>query len=829
MRTIRPPCPLAATDMLPPIRKASPPNIFFSTTPSSAASSSRMRFARSSSYAMARIIAHLALALATLLMLGAAPARAELQATTGDGGVRFHDGDETVLQATAIGYRTAAGEQRATRQTGPATFATSDGRTLEVRASRDAEGVVALAIAPPAGALATWIAFAARPDERFLGFGERSNALDQRGREVEVFVGEGPYQPEERAPIAAFVLPWGYHPRDDATYFPMPWVLSSAGYGLLLDDPETSRFDLRAPGSWRAEVDAPRLRLRVFAGPTPATALARFTARVGRQPPVATPWHLGTWMQPSGEDDATELARVKLMRQRDVPVSVAETFVHYLPCAAQLDDRAAVRARTANLHAQGVAALAYFNPMICTAHPRYDEAARAGWLTKDATGQPYRYRYSTNSQFLVSQVDFTAPGAAAFYGSLLRDALDDGSDGWREDFGEYTPPDARSADGTPGAAMHNLYPTLYHGAASAQTAGRPVANYVRSGFTGTARSARIVWGGDPTTDWGFDGLASAVTEALTMGTSGVSTWGSDIGGFFALGERKLTPDLLRRWVQFGAVSGVMRTEAEGIALPSKPRPQVFDADQIAHWRRYAKLRTQLYPYLEAADADYQRTGLPIMRALELEWPGLHSESEFLFGPDVLAAPVLQPGATQRALDLPPGAWVDLWRSARQRESDGALELTGPGRVLDGGRRVTLPAPIDELPLLVRAGAVLPLLSADVDTLAPYRAPGAVSLDDRGDRLTLLAFPRGYRSARMYRGEHVVSAEKRNRTWVLRIEGTRRRRYDVQAAFGATRRAFRACSARANGRRVRLARRDGGRSIRASVKGRRVRLEVRACR
>src|SRR4051795_9800054 len=224
------------------------------------------------------LVTRAALALAAAVLLPAAPARADLEATIGGAGVRFHDGAQTVLQATAIGYRTATGEQRATRQTGPSTFATSDGRTLEVRAARDAEGVVALAIAPPPDALATSVTFAARRGERYLGFGERSNALDQRGRDVEVFVGEGPYQPEERAPIAAFVPPWGYHPRDDATYFPMPWVLSSAGYGLLLDDPETSRFDLRAPGDWRAEVDAPRLRLRVFAGPPPAAALQRFTA-----------------------------------------------------------------------------------------------------------------------------------------------------------------------------------------------------------------------------------------------------------------------------------------------------------------------------------------------------------------------------------------------------------------------------------------------------------------------------------------------------------------------------------------------------------------------
>src|SRR3712207_7341215 len=107
----------------------------------------------------------------------------------------------------------------------------------------------------------------------------------------------------------------------------------------------------------------------------------------------------------------------------------------------------------------------------------------------------YQYRYSTADQFLVSQVDFTSPGGRDFFGRLLRDAIDDGFDGWMEDFGEYTPPDARSADGTPGAAMHNLYPTLYHRTATEQTAnaGRPIANYVRSGWTGTAAHARIVW------------------------------------------------------------------------------------------------------------------------------------------------------------------------------------------------------------------------------------------------------------------------------------------------------------------------------------------------
>ena len=86
--------------------------------------------------------------------------------------------------------------------------------------------------------------FGARRAERYLGFGERSNAVDQRGREVENYVAEGPFEEDERGVVPAFVPAWGFHPRDDATYFPMPWLLSTAGYGVLVDNPQTSLFRL---------------------------------------------------------------------------------------------------------------------------------------------------------------------------------------------------------------------------------------------------------------------------------------------------------------------------------------------------------------------------------------------------------------------------------------------------------------------------------------------------------------------------------------------------------------------------------------------------------
>ncbi len=777
-----------------------------------------------------------------------------LRAHTPDGawslGVSDRHGRDVLREAPGarLGFRTAAGSFHATRvlsarRSGAGwtgTLATNDpaGRRIAVRLAPDAEGVIALRAAVTGAGMdaveATGIGFGARRGERYLGFGERSNRVDQRGGEVESYVAEGPYEEDERAVIPAFVPAWGFHPREDATYFPMPWLLSTAGYGVLVDDPESSYFRLDQGGSglWSVEVRAPRLDLRVFAGPRPADVLRRLTARIGRQPPVPAPFVLGPWYQPTG---ANEVADLQKLRSRDVPMSVAQTYTHYLPCAAQAGREQAERDRAARFHRAGLAVTTYFNPMICTGHPSYAAAAAAGALVKNLAGAPYVYSYSTLESFRVAQFDFTTRAGRDLYRRLLREAVSDGHDGWMEDFGEYTPLDARAADGSGGEALHNLYPRQYHCGAAAGVAGvkRPLARFVRSGWTGSARCSPVVWGGDPSADWGFDGLRSVVTNGLTMGLSGVSTWGSDIGGFFALFENQLTPELLTRWIEVGAVSGVMRTEANGIDIPEKARPQVWDDDVLPQWRRWSKLRTQLYPYLATAAAEYRRSGLPIMRHLALAYPddprSLGVEDEFLFGPDLLAAPVLDPGARTRSLHLPPGRWVDLWRSASYRNADGGLTL-GRARLLDGGREVTVPAPLSELPLLARAGTLLPLLPPDVDTLAGYgdTAP-EVSLYERRDRRVLLAFPRGSSSARLEDGGRLVSREGRGR-WELGIRSTRPRTWLLQASLGTLRHPFTPCSVRLGGRPVRgWSYGSADRVLRAALPPRGTHLVVRACR
>jgi alpha-glucosidase (family GH31 glycosyl hydrolase) len=327
-----------------------------------------------------------------------------------------------------------------------------------------------------------------------------------------------------------------------------------------------------------------------------------------------------------------------------------------------------------------------------------------------------------------------------------------------------------------------------------------------------------------------------IRQALSLGMSGVSRYGSDIGGYNSFGPaEQLTPELLERWIEVGAVSGVMRTKRSGIAVPSYARPQVFDPEILPVWRRYTKLHTQLYPYLLAADREYRRTGIPLMRHNVLTWPrdprAVARMDEFGFGPSFLTAPVTSPGQRRRTIYAPAGRWVDFWRSVAYEAKSGGFRIKGRAAVLRGGRDHTLPAPLDQLPLLVRAGALVAMLPADVDTLANYgSAPGLVKLADRRNRMNLLAFPRGRSRAGFNDGERLSSQEHRD-GWALRVRGARRRTYELQASLATLRRRFRPCRVTLNGRKLRRRAWRYGRKtriLRVRFRARRARLVAHRC-
>jgi len=690
-------------------------------------------------------------------------------------------------------------------------WATTDPATslvLSTRSGRNGAAVVALTARGGRRADAVSLSFEAARRERFVGFGERSNAVDQRGNDVANYVAEGPYVAGDYPVVRAVVPPVGLRERRDATYFPIPWLLSTRGYGVLVTNDGRSLFRLGDEDhrAWSVGVDAPTMGLRVWTGDRPASVLSRFTAHVGRQPDAGTAAVLGPWIQPGGTVDSPD-AVVDWIDRTDTPVSVVQTYLHYLPCGDDQGRSAEERrAGPARYHRAGLAVTTYMNPMLCTSYSDiWSRAASGSRLTERPDGSPYVYGYFGSRRFDVGQFDFTDPAAGDLYRKVLGRAVDDGFDGWMEDFGEYTPLDGVGSDDVTGTAGHNAYPRSYHAAAHelAGKVDRPLIRFVRSGWTGSAASSPVVWGGDPSTTWDFDGLRSAVTSGLTMGLSGVGVWGSDIGGFFTLTAPKLTPELLQRWIEFGAFSGVMRSQASGFG--SKDRPQIFDPAIAPMWRRYSKLRTQLAPYLRVAADQYRTSGLPLMRHLLLAHPddrtAVRADDEYLLGGSLLVAPVLEPGATARQVYLPAGRWFDLTSALRYREVDGSFSL-GTVPLIQGRRSRSVSAAVDQVPLFAAAGSVISLLPADVDTLADQYADGSlVAASERPDRRRLLAFPSGTTTSTIEPGELATSHVRTGRSWSLSLRGAPRgRTYDVEASFAALGR-FQPCSVTVGGRRV----------------------------
>ncbi len=682
------------------------------------------------------------------------------------------------------------------------TLATTDPEwVLEIRARRESAGVISVTVGAVGGGVqAVGVGFGAVEGERFVGFGERGNAVDQAGNVIENYVAEGPYQDADYGIINAVIPAWGVRWRPDTTYFPVPWLLSSRGYGVLLDNDEISYHRLGAEhrDAWGMEVESDSMSFRVFAGPKPADALRRYTDAVGRQPADYAPWFFGPWVQ-SDRDD-----RIDELHAADVPTSVTATYTHYFPCGSQRGREDSMRERTAARNAAGTAVHTYFNPMICADYvPEFDIAEQMNALIKNAAGGTYTYDYFTSRFFTVSQFDFHSDNGVAAYKVHTDEALSHGYEGWMEDFGEYTPLDARSADGTTGTAFHNRYARDYHCGVAAATAdaGKPLARFARSGWTGSAACTPIVWGGDPTTGFGFDGLESSIYQALSIGTSGVGIWGSDIGGFFSFDPHHLTAELFDRWIAFGAMSVVMRSQKDGLNFTTSERPHLWDPEHRELWRKYAKLHTQLYPYLQAAAEEYYETGMPIMRHHLLSYPDdaeAHGrDDQYLFGPDLLVAPVVGESEVTRSLYLPPGTWVEWWRSVYYLGNEGSFQLS-EALLHDGETVLTVDAPRGEIPIFVRAGSVIPMLPPDVYTLADHgNDPSIVHLSDRRDELHLMAFPRGESSGTFYDTGTYLSTEL-TRSWSLAIDDVDSRLLHLRVSLRTLENPFEPCTVKLGG-------------------------------
>ncbi|HZV74992.1 MAG TPA: TIM-barrel domain-containing protein [Conexibacter sp.] len=606
-----------------------------------------------------------------------------------------------------------------------------DGETLHLEVATNDHGAAVADVTlrfDPAGAIALGVTLApndavvevniAGPlddDEDCYGFGERFARCNHRGREVVNWTEEGIYDPL---------------PGHDWTYWPVPFLLSSRGWGVHADTTARATFRLGSdrPDAWSLSVEQRELSVVFFAGPTPADVVRQFTARTGR-PCLPPPWALGVWKTTLSGEQAIRTTAERLREER---MGVSAVWLYDqteletnsgwgsglgYPTGRYTDLPGMIDA----LHADGFKVLGYLNPNFIPGRPTYVEAEEQGYLAKRESGDVYlmpgvESDPETDDIAIgpMAMIDFTNPGAVAWWQSLLQRILTEyGYDGWMEDFGEYLPAEVRAADGRTGWEMRNEYPLLYHRASAEvrERCGKETAVFVRSGYTGSSQYATVAWSGDQHTDWSPDrGIGGVLAAGISLGLSGTSMWGPDIGGYVGAYDGSdvyASEELWIRWCELGALAPLMRDHLGHKPLDPEPVTALSNERTIDVWRRLASLHNRLFPYLYRYAHEAHETGLPIMRHLVLSEPddlaARRQDDVYLLGDELLVAPVLTPGTRTRDLHLPAGAWYRF----------------ATGERYDGGRRGAVPAPLGEPVLLARAGSVVPLLAeAPVGLTAP---------------------------------------------------------------------------------------------------------------
>jgi len=341
-------------------------------------------------------------------------------------------------------------------------------------------------------------------------------------------------------------------------------------------------------------------------------------------------------------------------------------------------------------------------PYVSIHDPLFQELFAKDYLLKNEHGDPYVFTWDTDpatSPFgnvltplpESGIVDFTHPGAYAWWRDAHQGLFEDGVDVIKSDFGEQVPDDAVASNGDRGRRLHNVYPLLYNRCVWEATRkfapkenGAPMV-WSRAAWSSQQRFP-MGWGGDPQSDW--EGLAASIRGGLSWGMSGNPYHSSDIGGFY--GAEQPSAELFVRWLQATVFSSHIRVHGIG-----EREPWAFGDAAEAIARKWLAFRYRLIPYLESVIGAATRTGLPVMRAMPLAFPRnaltRTFETQFMCGDALLVAPIVQEGGAVE-IALPPGGWYDL--NTRRRF---------------GGRQVLrYQAPLEQFPVFGREGHALPL-------------------------------------------------------------------------------------------------------------------------
>ena len=542
--------------------------------------------------------------------------------------------------------------------------------------------------------------FASPEDEHYYGLGQNQEGfLDHRGHVVHC---------------------WADYNAPAGQSFCVPFLLTNKGYGLLWDNPSKTTIE---PGfneqtRWTSQV-GDRVSFFVIAGSTADEIFAGYKQLTGptHLPPKSAFGYIQCKQRYASQKELLDVAQQ--YRDRHLPADVLVVDWFYYTKMGQFDfdpkfwpDPAAMNKK---LHELGFETMISVWPRFVPADRYYDDLLKKGWLISYADGTPIDGLPYDRAG---SDIDTTNPEAAKWYWKTLHeDIISQGFDSlWADETEPDLPPNGAYFKVGPGTQFFNVYPlfhtkALYDGFRKDEPNKRALI-LSRDAYLGEQSQGTVLWSSDIGPTW--DAYKRQIPTGLDVAASGMVYWSNDTGGWGGLpaehhpahkplldpsdaranvGGYDDYPELYTRWFQYASFLPIFRTHG------SRNTNEVWSYGKQAEpiLEKYLRLRYQLMPYIYSLGYQSWLTGAPYMRALPLVFPNdpkvADLRDEYMFGPAFLVAPVTEQGAISREVYLPAGAdWYNYWTNERVK----------------GGQTITVSAPIDTLPLFVRAGSILPL-------------------------------------------------------------------------------------------------------------------------
>ena len=479
--------------------------------------------------------------------------------------------------------------------------------------------------------------------ELIYGLGERFTSFVKNGQTIDIWNEDGGTGSEQ-------------------AYKNIPFYLSNKGYGVFVNHPERVSFEVGSEKVSKVQfsVEGESLEYYIINGPDPKQVLEKYTVLTGK-PGLPPAWTFGLWLSTSfttNYDEETVTKFIKGMEDRDIPLDVFHFDCFWMKefewCNFQWDDRVFPEPEKMlmRLKEKGLKICLWINPYIGQKSPLFKEASEKGYLLKKTDGSVWQW---DKWQAGLGIVDFTNPDASSWFKDQLEGLIDMGVDSFKTDFGERIPTDVCYYDGSDPKKMHNYYAYLYNKVVfdllEKKLGKGNAALFARSASVGSQKLP-VHWGGDC---WGtYSSMAESLRGGLSFGLSGFSFWSHDIAGF----EQGATPDLYKRWTQFGLLSSHSRYHGN----TEYKVPWLYDEEAVDVTRVFTKLKNSLMPYLYRIACESTITGIPMMRPMVLEFiedeTCHYLDRQYMLGDSLLTAPIFNDQGIVKYY-LPKGKWTNF--------------------------------------------------------------------------------------------------------------------------------------------------------------------------